>query len=370
MPDLRFFRRVDFVLLGVASLLIALGCLMIYSCTRTNLAERGAAEWTVLKTQLRWVVLGLVAMFVLMWVDYTRLPGFHIPIYIITVGLLIVALLMPPVRGTHRWLVFGPIRLQPSELTQLSLIISVACVASVRDQLRDFINLSKTFAWLILPIGLIVLQPDLGTPVVLLGIWLAMMFFIGAPWTYLGGYVSAWVMLFITAWFSGLIEPYQKERLLSFLDPAKDATSSGYQLLQSLIAIGHGGVWGLGLFKGTQTRLHYIPDQQTDFIFTTVAEELGFLGGLFVLTLFGVLLWRCTMTILEAKDTLGRLIAAGVTTMLAIHVIVNIGMTMGLGPVKGMPLPLMSYGGSNMLATMMALGLVQSVHMRRHKIAF
>jgi rod shape determining protein RodA len=283
---------------------------------------------------------------------------------------LLVVLAMPEVRGTHRWLVLGPLRLQPAELAQLAVLLTVCSVAAAHEGIHDFLGLARNLAWVVVPVGLILLEPDLGTPVVMLVTWGVVMYVAGVRWTHLASFAFAGALLFSAAWYSGAIRQYQKDRLLIFLHPERDPTGDGYHLVQSLIAIGHGGPFGQGLFQGTQTRLHFIPDQETDFIFTAVAEEMGFVGGALVLALFGVLIWRCLAVAAEAKDMLGRLLAAGVTCILALHVFVNVGMTMGLMPVKGMPLPLVSYGGSNMLATMLALGLVESVHMRRHKIAF
>ncbi len=366
----RYLQRVDFVLLGAALALVAIGCLMIFSCTRTGSGDTAGAQWEVVRTQFVWVVLGLAVLAVTMSIDYMRLASFYLPLYGLMLLLLVVVLLMPAVRGTHRWIVLGPLRLQPAELAQMALVITIACVASAREQAHDFLSVSKTFVWLLPALVLILKQPDLGTPIVILSTWFGIMLMAGARWSHLGGYAAALVLLFSAAWFSGAVKDYQKERLLIFLHPETDPMGDGYQAIQARIAVGNGGFIGRGVFRGPQTGGHFVPDQHTDFIFTAVAEEFGFLGALAVLGLFGVVLWRCTVAIAEAKDTLGRLIAAGVTLVLGLHVVANIAMTVGLAPVKGMPLPMVSYGGSNMLATMLAIGLVENVYMRRHKIAF
>jgi rod shape determining protein RodA len=366
----RYFRRADFVLLATVALLISVGCLMIFSCTRTGLAARGSAQWEQVKSQLMWVAIGLVVLLVTMSIDYMRLPSLHLAIYGVVLLLLVIVLVMPPVRGTHRWIVFGPIRLQPAELAQVVLLITIACVASAREHVHDFPSVGKVLLWLVPALGLILVEPDLGTPVVILSTGIAILYFAGARWTHLGGYIAALVLLFSAACFSGVIKQYQIDRLLIFLHPERDPHGDGWQPLQALTAVGNGGFFGKGLFKGPQTGGHFVPDQHTDFIFTAIAEELGFLGAVAVLALFGVLLWRCTVAIAEAKDPLGRMIAAGATTVIAFHVIDNIAMTIGLAPVKGLPLPLVSYGGSSMIATMIAIGLVENVYMRRHKIAF
>jgi len=318
-----------------------------------------------------WVILGLMALLGAMSLDYTRLSSFHIPIYGFTLLLLAVVLAMPAVRGTHRWLILGPLRLQPAEFAQIAMLLTVASViAAAEDRAHDFLFVTRSLLWLVPAVVLVLAEPDLGTPVVMLAMWGAVLYVAGVRWTHLAGFASAGVLLFVAAWFTGLIKDNQKARLLIFLDPERDPLGDGYHPLQSLIAIGHGGLFGQGLFRGTQTQGHFIPDQETDFIFTALAEELGFVGGAILLALYGLLLWRCTVVMAEAKDTFGRVLVAGVAAYFGVHVLVNVGMTMGLGPVKGMPLPLVSYGGSNMLTTMIALGLVESVYMRRHKIAF
>ncbi len=370
MIDSRFFRRADFVLLGAVLALVAIGCVMIYSCTRTDPAGQGVAGGAKLRTQLLWVALGLVALFLTMSLDYTRLSGLHLPIYIGTLGLLGVVLVRPDFNGAHRWLGVGRIGIQPAEFAQIAVLLAIAAAAAARDEAHDFLFLLRKLAWVAVPVGLILVEPDLGTPVVILVTWGVVMYVCGARGPHLAGFAIAGLLLFAAAWFGGFIHEYQKERLLTFLHPWKDPNGDGYHLRMSLTAIGNGGPFGKGLFQGTQTRLHFIPEQESDFIFTAIAEELGLAGGLLVLFLFGLLIYRCTAVILEAKDVFGRLIAAGVTTILVMHVIVNLGMTMGLGPVKGMPLPLVSAGGSSMMATMIGLGLVESVYMRRHKIAF
>ncbi len=318
-----------------------------------------------------WIALGLLALLATMSLDYTRLSALYLPIYGLSLLLLAVVLAMPAVRGTHRWLILGPVRVQPAEFAQLAMLVTVASlVAAAEERVYDFVFATKTLLWLVPAAVLILLEPDLGTPVVILVTWGAMLYVAGVRWTHLAGFASAGVLLFTAAWFTGIIKEHQKDRILIFLDPERDPLDEGWQARQSLYAIGNGGLFGQGLFNGSQTQGHFIADQETDFIFTAVAEELGFAGGILMLALYGVLLWRCTVIMAEAKDTLGRLIAAGVLGFFAVHLLVNVGMTMGLLPVKGMPLPLVSYGGSNMLTTMIALGLVESVYMRRHKIAF
>ncbi|HJN18101.1 MAG TPA: rod shape-determining protein RodA [Armatimonadota bacterium] len=370
MVDTRFFRRADFVMLACVIILISIGCVMIFSCTRGALSKQGLAQTKTVRMQLIWVLVGLAAMFVMMAIDYSRVASFHMLIYGVTALLLVAVFFCRPINGAYRWIIIGPIRLQPAEFAQLAMVIFIASMTSAQEKAGDFFAITKTFAWMIPVIVLILKEPDLGTPVLMFVVWASMMFLSGARIQHLVGYASAGVLLFLAAWFSGAISDEQKARILVFLHPELYRHGDGYQQYHSLIAVGSGGVFGQGLFQGKQTQGAWIPDQHTDFIFTGIAEEFGFIGAVLVLALFGLLLWRCTVVMFESKDLLGRLLVCGVTAMIGMHVLVNVSMTMALGPVKGMPLPLVSYGGSSMLTTLMGLGIVQSVHMRRHKIAF
>jgi len=303
-------------------------------------------------------------------VDYAALARFHLLIYAAVCVLLAAVLFTPEIRGTRRWFDLGPFHLQPAELAKLAVITTLAALTSSQQLWETLRGVLLALGWTLPPLALIVAEPDLGTPVVLLSIWLVVMYCAGARLSHLASLSSAGVLVGLAAWFSGVLAPHQRARLLSFANPSADPQGAGWHLTQSLIAIGNGGLRGRGLFNGTQTNGQFISDQSTDFIFTALAEQWGFLGSMLLLVLLGVLLWRCTVVIAEAKDPLGRLLAAGATAVLVVHTTVNLGMTMGLLPVKGMPLPFVSYGGSAMVTMMALVGVLQSVYMRRHKIAF
>ncbi len=359
-------QRLDWTLLVAVLLLTVVGCLMIYSATR---AEMGARK---LMLQLVWVALGLVLLASVTIVDYNRLVNLAMPFLGFCTFLLVVVLFTGHlVKGAERWIPLGPLNVQPAELLKLGLILFLGGFLATREEeAHDFGLVLTSLAYVGVPTLLVLAQPDLGTPVLLFLVWLTMLFAVGAKVTHLGAIAFAFLMLFTAAWGLNIIRPHQKERLTAFMNPEADPRGQGWNLRQSLIAIGSGHVFGQGLFKGTQSRLRFVPEQETDFIFTVVGEELGFVGSVALLAIFGLVLYRSLSIAATAKDTAGRLIASGITAMLLVHIVVNVGMTLGMMPVKGMPLPFVSYGGSNMLTMMAAVGLLQSIHIHRQKITF
>ena len=359
-------QRLDWTLLAVVLLLVVVGCTMIYSSTR---AERGAGK---LMLQVVWVALGLVILASLTIVDYNRLVNLALPFMGLCVFLLLVVLVTGHViKGAHRWIDLGPMNLQPSEMLKIAMILFLGgFLAHHEDETQDFALVLRSLVYVGGPIVLVLAQPDLGTPVLLFLVWMTMLFLAGARVFHIGGIAFAFVMLFTAAWGLNVIPTHQKSRLTAFVDPDADPQGQGWNLKQSLIAIGSGHITGKGLFKGTQSRLRFVPEQETDFIFTVVGEETGFLGSVALLALFGVLLYRALGIAAQAKDTAGRVMAGGIAAMFLVHILVNIGMTVGLMPVKGMPLPFVSYGGSNMLTMMAAVGLLQSIYIHRQKITF
>ena len=347
-------------------ILLVVGLTMVYSATR---AELGGKK---LVLQAIWAALGLGVMFLFACVDYSRWQGLAMPLLGVTVGLLLVVLGMGHlVKGAARWIPLGPLNIQPSELLKIALILVLGgYLASREEDVEDFGLVVKSLALVGAPALLVLLQPDLGTPVLLFIVWLTMMFVAGSRVAHLGGVVVAFVLLFTAAWGLNVIRPHQKERLAAFLEADADPRGANWQQKQSLIAIGSGHLIGKGLFRGTQSRLRFVPDQETDFIFTVMGEETGFAGSVALLGVLGLVVYRALAVAAAAKDLAGRLMAAGIAGMLVVHVVVNVGMNLALGPVKGMPLPFISYGGSNLLTMMAAVGLLQSIHIHRQKITF
>lgn len=359
-------RRIDLQLLAVALLLCAVGAVAVYSCTRG-----GSSPAAMLNLQIVYIIIGLVMLTGTAMLDPGRLRSLAWPIYIGVMVLLVAVLMTGEIRGTSRWLPLGPVNLQPAELAKIAVIAMLgAFVARVERDDYDFLFLVRSLAYVAAPSALILLQPDLGTPIVIFFAWLVMMFVLGARPIHLGAIVLAGVLLFAGAWGVGLIKPHQQERLTSFIDPDRDPRGASYHLRQSLIAVGAGHLWGQGLFHGKQSQSDFIPDQHTDFIFTVVAEEMGFVGAASVLILYALLLYRGLCIAAVAPGTFERVVAIGIVAMFIIQIYTNIGMTIGLAPVKGMALPFLSYGGSSLVANMIAVGILQSIHIRREQIVF
>lgn len=365
--DMKLFLRADLQLIVIVLLLCTIGATAIYSCTRSD-----ASSTRKVTMQVAFIIIGLAAMVGTALVDTQRLRGLAWPIFLTVMGLLVIVLMMGQIRNTARWIPLGPVNLQPSELAKLAVILILGVVLAREDseRQRDFLFLVRTLVYVGAPAFLILLQPDLGTPIVLFFIWLVMMFTAGANPTHLAAFVLAALMLFAGAWGFGLIRPHQQERLTAFLHPERDPHGAAYHLRQSLVAVGGGHLWGQGLFHGRQTQGNFIPDQETDFIFTAIAEELGFVGAGSVVVLFGLLLYRAITIAATAPTSFERALAVGIAAMFLIQTYANIAMTIGLAPVKGMALPFLSYGGSSMITNMLAVGILQSIHIRREQIVF
>lgn len=374
MPTLiepRLRRNIDWVLL------LAVGLLMLFSLTAIRFATATQANsWLVVLRQGMYFAIGIGLMFFFATRDYTTISRAAPILYIVNLLLLLaVELFAPEVKGAARWIRL-PIpgmdfKLQPSEFAKVIIIITLsAYVARLGPRIRQFPGLMLSLLHIIVPMGLIMKQPDLGTSLVFLAIWLGIVYLAGADWRHLVLLGVAGIGLFAIAWFGGFLKPYQMERILILLDPMRDPKGSGYHVLQSMKAIGSGQMTGQGLGQGILTNLDYVPENHTDFIFTVIGEEGGFIGALIMLFAYALLLFRGLTIISASEDPLGRLMAGGVITLFAFHMVVNIGMTIGIMPVVGVPLPLMSFGGSAAWVNLMAIGLLLSVGMRKHKIQF
>ncbi len=362
----RMLRHVDLALPLLTVMVALIGVVMVYSATRGPATDLRPAETFHLVRQARLAALGVVAMVAAGWFGHRRLHRFVPLVYLGMLGLLGAVLLVgAEVKGARAWLQFGWIQFQPSEFGKVVLVLGLAAWLARGDE-PSAPRVVVAVLLVAAPVGLIILEPDLGTVLVYGAIAAGMALVAGVK----GRHLAILGLLLVTGLVgvlqSDVLEEYQVRRLLVFVDDESDTTAS-YNLEQAQVAIGNGGLTGRGLFQGTQNNSALVPEQQTDFIFTVVAEETGFVGGAGLLGLVGLLLLRIWRIGQMAEDRFGLLISAGVFSMLLFQVFQSVGMATGIMPITGIPFPLVSYGGSSLLTTFVAVGLVQSVHMRRHE---
>jgi rod shape determining protein RodA len=379
-PAVQDFRESGPRLLRLDPLLLlatlALVAASVYVIRRGTLDDIPGDPNYYMYRQLAYAGVGLVLMLVLSRFDYSRLREWKFGIY----GFMIASILLVyafgfSARGSKRAIEFGFINFQASELGKLLLVVALS--AFTVDRLRrlgDRDTTSRVVLLALIPAMLVIAQPDLGSGLVYLAIVLAVLFVAGTKWTHfaalagLGAVAIVIVLLAAPAVGVQVLKPYQVDRLTAFLNPSTDPAEEGYQINQSLTAIGSGGKTGRG-DQATQTELNFLPEHRTDFVFSVVGEEFGFVGAALVLSLFALLIWRALRILTMSKNFYGALVAGGITAMLMFQVFVNVGMTIGIMPITGIPLPLMSYGGSSVLTTLMAIGLLQSIHAQARETA-
>lgn len=330
-------------------LILALGITVIFSAdTNTTLAIQ----------QLIFGIVGLGGYFFIRWFDYRVLSHYVKPFYIISVVLLLVTWFIGfESRGSLRWISIGPINIQPSEIAKPIMILALAWFWS--REIATWRAIFKSLFFTLPVFFLIFIQPDLGTALTILSIWGGLLFASNISWKKISILLLIGALTLPTSWF--FLHDYQRERLISFASPQNDPQGIGFHVIQSTIAVGSGGLFGRGLGRGTQSRLQFLPEFRTDFIFSFIAEELGFLGSGIILILYAIILILVYRTLNGSKDRFGELICVGVLSMLFIQIFINIGMNVGLLPITGITLPLLSYGGSSLVSTMICLGLVASV---------
>lgn len=375
--DTRLLKHLDKILVLAMVALITIGIVVITSAARGYIGPEGAGAFV--NKQVIAAGIGLVLMIIAMLFDYEEFARMTWVLYGLNCVLLLAVLAMGKLtNGAQSWIGFGPVQIQPSELGKVMLILTLGNQLDRMERVETIWDLIIPGLHLAPLMALLLLQPDLGTSLVFVMIAAAMIYMAGFPGWKLavlgGGPIAA-----VVGWYYAHVKwkvsmwplkEHQIERLQTFFDPTADPTGAGYQVMQSKISIGSGGWFGRGLYKGTQNQLGFLPEQHTDFIFSVVGEELGFVGGAAILFLFLVLLWRIMGIAATSRDRYGTLIATGVTAMVGFHVLENVGMTLGVMPVTGIPLPFISYGGSALMANMIAIGLVLNVGMRRQKIMF
>jgi rod shape determining protein RodA len=361
-------RRTDWTLMMATAGIILMSLIIIGSATHIN--TPGEERYWFVARQGLFAVVNLAMAAFLMNFDYKMLQGYGNKLYIFNLIMLLAVMLVgQSALGAQRWISIGPISIQPSEFSKLIMIVSLAGMLEEKvGKLNTLEELIPVAAYVGLPFLLVLKQPDLGTSLVFMAIFFGMVFVCGIRLRLLGGIFAAGIAMMPLLWH--FLKDYQKMRIMVFMDPNVDPLGSGYHIIQSKIAIGSGMLWGKGLFEGTQSQLNLLPENHTDFIFAVVGEELGFIGVVCLLLLYMVVLWRGIQIAKDASDMFGRLLAVGITSMLAFHVLVNVGMTLGIMPVTGIPLPLMSYGVSSLTTNIMAVAILINIQLRKKKLEF
>ncbi len=359
---LQAYRKFDWLLFGSALLLTGLGLLALYS-----IGLGAESDFSSFKKQLLFAVIGLlVALAGSAALHYRWLASMTVPIYAATLLLLAAVLFIgETINGTRGWLSFGPIGFQPVELAKLALVIVMAKFLATHGrytgELKVVVQSAVTVA---LMIGLVVVQPDLGGAIVLAALWFGMLLASGLRWRHLLTIGGAAIAFAAIAWFF-LLRPYQKERLRTFIDPASDPFGRGYNVTQSVIAIGAGQLTGRGVASGSQSQLRFLPEARTDFIYSVIAEELGFVGIVILIGLFALMFWRLYALAKTSRDDFTLYLVVGAATLIASEAFINIGVASGMLPVTGLALPFVSYGGSSLLVHFFLIAVAESVAMRR-----
>jgi len=352
---------VDGWLFTVTLLLVFVGLVMVFSASAVMAKERFHSGYYFLLRQLGWAAAGILAMVAAMKIDYRRYkhPGAVFTFLGLTALMLISVFFLDRAHHTHRWMHWGPFSLQPSELAKPALILFLAFfLESHAKTINDWRNtLLPAAVPTLIFIALIVFQPDLGTAIACAAIASCMLFAAGVDLRYLGYAAAASVLPLYLLIFH---VRYRRDRILAFLNPYSDPQGKGFHIIQSLIAVSTGGISGVGLMEGKQ-KLFYLPEPHTDFIFAVTAEELGLLGSLVIVALFGIFLWRGMRTALRTQDMFGRFLAVGITSMIVVQALINISVVLGLMPTKGIPLPFVSYGGSSLFVTLACVGVLLNI---------
>ncbi len=362
--------RLDWPLFGAAGMILMIGTLLVWSATSSNDLLTQGEPTAYLHKHLVNILIGLVLAAAVMATDHRWVRIVTPLVYVGSViGLMLVLVMGTTINGSRSWLMLGGLSVQPAEFAKLAVVIGMAMIIAERTENSRRRRVGMVDVALMgviagIPGVLIILQPDLGTLLVLTATVFGVLAIAGVPRRWLISLFAAGAAIAVVAVSAGLLKQYQLNRFMAFTDPGLDPRGAGYNTTQARIAIGNGGLFGQGLFDGSQTRSRFVPEQHTDFIFTVAGEELGLIGAGVLILLFAVLLWRALHISLNADDMFGRVAAAGIACWFAFQTFQNIGMCLGIMPVTGVPLPLVSYGGSSMFASMMAVGLLQNIAMR------
>ena len=362
-------RKIDVVLIAAVAAIIIMSLITISSATHVNTPSDDRYWFLQRQGIFTLINVGIIVFF--MNFDYKMLQAYGKKIYIFNLIMLLAVMFVgQSALGAQRWIQLGPISIQPSEFSKIMMIICMASVIQDKiGKLNTLSDLLPLLGYVGVPFLLVLKQPDLGTSLVFMAIFIGMIFACGVNLKLLFGMFAAALACAPLLWMFVLKE-YQKMRIMVFVDPNVDPLGSGYHKIQSKIAIGSGMIFGKGLFGGTQSQLNFLPENHTDFIFAVVGEELGFIGTTFLLLMYLVLLWRGIKIAQMAQDSFGMLLGVGITSMLVFHVLVNVGMTAGIMPVTGIPLPFMSYGVSALTTNMLAVAILLNIYLRNQKLQF
>jgi rod shape determining protein RodA len=364
-----FLRHVDYLLLLAAGALVAYGLWVLESVTRNDIP--GDPDYYVYR-QIIYVVAGGLLLALAMAVNPDVYRRLRIPVYGVSLVLLLsVFVLAEEVRGSKRWIEIGFFNFQPSELGKLALIFALAGFVAERRHRMDEWRTTLGIVAIALPLtALVFKEPDFGTSLVYGACVLGALFFGGTPWRHLAvlgivaGLFAGALLWFLPSAGLEVLEPYQRDRLIGFVDPDVDPSGSTYNVNQSIIGVGSGGLDGRGIANATQTRFNYLPEHSTDFIFSSLAEQRGFLGATILLVLYAMIIWRGVKIIAVARDLFSAVVAGSIVFALLIQLFINVGMTIGIAPVTGIPLPLVSYGGSSLIITLLMVGILEAIHIR------
>jgi rod shape determining protein RodA len=372
MVDAKSVKEFDWVMFVCALLLVAIGATFIWSAKYASNADEGPLSVPLVRRQIEYAALGVVFFAVLLMVHYLTFCRYAYAFYGIGIALLIFVLVKgSEAKGAARWISIGGQQFQPSEFMKVALVLCLARYLRFRESYRTFFGLVPPLLLTLVPMGLILLQPDLGTSLVLVPLPFIMLYAAGArlkhllPILGMGLAAIPGLVVLHHLGYKLFLKEYQWARILSFLDPQADAAGSGYQIIQSLIAVGSGGLFGKGLGAGTQNRLNFLPERHTDFIYSVIGEEWGFFGAVGVLVLYALIFVGGIGIAARTRETFGRLVAVGMMAVLGVQVLINVGMTIRLCPVTGLTLPFISYGGSSLLSSFIMVSLVINVGMHR-----
>lgn len=361
---LHHLKKLDWMLIALVLSLVSFGLISLYSIGGDGLSA-GDRGFTNFNKQILWLAIGFFLMLIVSFFDYRVLKNNPKPVmflYIFSLVLLLGVLLFGiSVRGAESWYRIGPITLEPVEFVKIAMIILLAKYFSMRHiEMYDFRHVIISGIYVFIPVFLVFLQPDIGSAMILVGLWLGMMIIVGIKIRHLALLAAVGIIVFFISW-SFIFADYQKDRLISFVNPEFDPKGAGYNVAQSMIAVGSGGILGKGIGQGSQIQLGFLPEAHTDFIYAAIAEELGLVGVFLLLACFAFLFKQIMSISKNSINNFALLVTSGFSILIFLQVFINIGMTLGLFPITGLPLPFVSYGGSSLVSLFMMLGIIQSI---------